>query len=169
MFMASVYGRLGQDPRNIDTSSGKSMAVTSVAVDVQERGNENPDPEWLGLVAFGGQADKLLQHEKGECVAVSGRVQRNRWTDRDGNEREQLQVVVDSLVSARTVRPGNKRRQESARDGRSAVDAMAGVAAGGEGQQNTTAEAYRNASGGRAPTQRQPAGGGDFYDDEIPF
>jgi len=109
----AAYGRLGGDPKSINTSSGNAMAVASIAVDVQERGAEDPPPEWLGVVAFGGQADKLLQHDKGECIAVSGRVQRNRWTGQDGNERVQLQVIADSLVSARTVRPGKRKQQQT--------------------------------------------------------
>lgn len=157
MMQIAAYGHLGGDPKRIETSSGKAMAVASVAVDIAERGVEDPPPEWLGIVAFGGQADKLLQHAKGECLSVSGRVQRNRWQGRDGNEHEQLQVVVDSLVSARTVRPGGKRRQEPVgTDGRSATDAMAVVTSGGEGRR-----------GGRASAP--PTSNDEPFNDNIPF
>ena len=46
-------------------------------------------------------------------INVAGRVQLNRWTDRDGVEQERLQILADSLVSARSTRPpGGKRRQQ---------------------------------------------------------
>lgn len=150
MMQAAIYGRLGGDPKRIDTASGKAMAVGSVAVDVQERNVEDPEPEWLGVVCFGGQADKLLQHAKGETLSVSGRVQRNRWTDRDGNERVQFQVVADALVSARTVRPGGSRRQSSTGTARGATAGLAAVASG-------------------EPAGEGEAGSADDFDDDIPF
>jgi single-strand DNA-binding protein len=64
--------------------------------------------QWVGVVAFGRCAEDLLRHDKGELVSVSGRVQVNRWAGSDGEEREQLQVVADSIVSARTVRPAGR-------------------------------------------------------------
>lgn len=153
MMQLSAYGRLGGDPRPINTSSGKTMAVASIAVDVEERGNDNPEPEWIGVVAFGGQAEKLLQHAKGETLSVAGRCQRNSWQDRDRNERVQLQVVADNLVSARTVRPSGNPRQAPGSNARSAAAGVAAVAAADD--------AAKGASG-------QVAAGEDF-DDDVPF
>ena len=108
MMTSSIYGRLGRDVREIQTKSGKPMAVVGVAVDVGK-----PDAQetlWLDLVGFGGMAEKLLQHQKSDMVSASGRVSVNKWTDNQGNERETWQLIIDTLVSARTVRPG-KRKQ----------------------------------------------------------
>jgi len=107
---AAAYGRIGNDPRRIETRSGKAMATTSIAVNVGE--NDDP-PLWVGVVAFGAVADVLLRHAKGDLISVSGRVQRNAWTTSSGEKREQLQIVADSVVSSRTVRPsGGKRRED---------------------------------------------------------
>lgn len=129
MMQAAIYGRLGQDPRQIDTRSGKAMAVASVAVDVadsrERESSENPEPLWVGIVAFGGQADRLLRQSKGDTVSVSGRVQRNRWRDRDGNDREQLQVVADVIISAKTVRPSGKKKSNDTDNGKTAVSETA--------------------------------------------
>lgn len=111
--VVSLYGRLGQDPRSITTTSGKPMAVGSVAVEVATRGGTTT--EWFDLVAFGDHADRLLRHQAGDMVAAVGRLQRHTWADREGNPRQQWQVVVDSLVSARTVRPGGKRKPPPAK------------------------------------------------------
>lgn len=112
MMQLSAYSRLGGNPRSIDTTSGRSMTVANLAVEVAERGNDDPEPEWLSVIAFGGQAETLAKHAKGEC-AVSGRVQRNRYTDRQGNERVQLQIIADMLVSARTARPGGGKKAKA--------------------------------------------------------
>jgi len=115
MMQVAMYGRLGGDPRTIDTTSGKAMTVASMAVDIGERDTEDPEPEWLGVVAFGKHAETLAKHGKGECISVSGRVQRNRYRDRNGEERVQLQVIADAIVSARTARPGGGKKKAAAK------------------------------------------------------
>lgn len=112
MMQASTYGRLAADPRSIETKSGKPMATCRLAVHLDR---EDEAPLWLGLVAFGRLADELMRHGKGELVSVSGRIQRNTWTDRQTGEiREQLQLLADSLISARTVRPSGGRKRAAA-------------------------------------------------------
>jgi single-stranded DNA-binding protein len=81
------------------------MTVGSLAVDVTDPRESEAPPEWFGLVCFGGHADTLAKHGKGECVSVTGRLQRRTFDAGNGEKREQLQIVVESLVSARTVRP----------------------------------------------------------------
>jgi single-strand DNA-binding protein len=111
MMQASAYGRLGSAPRAIETRSGKPMTVTTLAVDA---GDDDGPPLWLGIVAFGRLAEQLQRHAKGDPVSVSGRMEVRRWTDTSGAEHEQLQVVADALVSARSVRPGGSRKQSTA-------------------------------------------------------
>lgn len=103
----SAYGRLGADPRAVETRSGKAMTVATLAVDA---GDADAPPLWLGVVAFGKLADELTRHHKGDLLSVSGRLQVRHWTDTAGTAREQWQVVADALVSARTVRPGGRKR-----------------------------------------------------------
>lgn len=102
----AAYGRLGNDPRAIETKSGKPMTVATLAVDV---GEADAPPLWLGIVAFGKLADELLKHHKGDMLSASGRLQVRQYTGSDGAQREQWQVVADALVSARTVRPGARK------------------------------------------------------------
>lgn len=111
MMQVAVYGRLGVDPRDIETRTGNQMATATMAVDMANARDEDAPPMWLGLIAFGRQAEALLRQKKGDLVSVAGRAQVSRWTDRStGEEREQLQIVIDSLISARAVRPGGRTR-----------------------------------------------------------
>ncbi|HBW8424890.1 TPA: single-stranded DNA-binding protein [Klebsiella pneumoniae] len=72
---------------------------------------------WLGVVAFGKQADALAGHVKGDLVSVAGAMQVNQWAGKDGGTQQGYQVVADSVISARTVRPGGKAGQQGqARD-----------------------------------------------------
>ena len=105
---ASAYGRIAQEPREISTRTGKMMVVTNIAVAI---GDYNDPPLWVGVVAFGKVGEDLTRHQKGDLISVAGRVQRSSWTTPSGEKREQLQVVADSLVSSRSVRPNNGRRR----------------------------------------------------------
>ena len=109
---ATAYGRLGRDPKAITTQSGKPMASASLAVDLGTQ--RDPDAtHWLPLIAFGQQADALLKHQQSDMLAVMGRMQRNIWTDKDGAQHVDLQLIVDTIASARTTRPSGKSKQKA--------------------------------------------------------
>ncbi len=110
----AAYGRLGGDPRALDTKSGKPMTVATLAVDV---GEADAPPLWLGVVAFRKLADELRRHRKGDTLSASGRLQVRHWTDADGAQREQWQVIADAIVSARTVRPGARQHRPAPDEG----------------------------------------------------
>ena len=98
----AAHGRLGGDPRAIETKTGRAMATATLAVDAAgKREGDDAAPLWLGLVAFGTLAERLLEQRKGDALTVYGRLQVRRW-ESDGEAREQLQVVVETILSART-------------------------------------------------------------------
>lgn len=105
----AAYGRLGADPMQRQSQSGKAWATASLAVTLAEDGDSQA--QWFGVVAFGRTAETLCRHAKGDLISVSGRLQLNRFRDRDGNDREQLQLIADTVISARTVRQRGGKRQ----------------------------------------------------------
>jgi single-strand DNA-binding protein len=117
MMQIAAYGRLGQDPREIATSTGKAMAVASIAVTLPDRQGEE-HTQWLGIIAFGKVAETLLRHVKGDMISASGRAQHNAYTTSNGETREQIQIVADTVLSAKTVRPsGGRRKSETTGNG----------------------------------------------------
>ena len=111
-FVATVYGRLGRQPKEIATSTGTAMAVAQLAVSTAHA--KNPDSTtWLSVLAFGRNAESLLACGQGDMLSATGRVQANSWVNADGETVEQLQLVADSLHSSRTVRA---RRSATARN-----------------------------------------------------
>lgn len=104
----AAHGRLGGDPVQRQSASGTTWATASLAVSL---GDDEGATQWFGLVAFGKVADLLTRHAKGDLLSVSGRLQLRTFDDRDGQSRQQLQVIADSIVSARTVRPGGGRKR----------------------------------------------------------
>jgi len=122
MMQASIYGRLGKDPETRTTSLDAQMVTTSVAVDVTPNNAENSEVMWLGVVAFGRVAEALARHSKGDLVSLSGRVTLGRWQARDGTERTSWQLVADSVISARTVRPPGRPKAKQPRRTEAAAD-----------------------------------------------
>ena len=109
----SAYGRLVADPQTRTTANGTSMAMGRLAVALPCHAVEGGEVTfWLGVVAFGKQADALAGHVKGDLVSVAGAMQVNQWTGKDGGTQQGYQVVADSVISARTVRPGGKAGQQ---------------------------------------------------------
>ncbi|ECS8430934.1 single-stranded DNA-binding protein [Salmonella enterica] len=103
----AAYGRIAADIQTKTTSNGNNMAFTRMAVSLPCRTAENGEAVmWLGVTAFGKQADALAKHQKGDLVSVSGQLQINQWTGQDGSTHSGYAMVADSVVSARTVRPG---------------------------------------------------------------
>ena len=105
MTTIQLYGRLGRAPEQRTTTNSKVMVTGSMVVDLG-RGEEQP--EWFSLVAFGTIGEALALHSKSDMVAVSGKLTKASWKSKDGTERCGFSVLVDSLASARTVRPGSK-------------------------------------------------------------
>lgn len=108
----SAYGRLVADPQTRTTNSGTSMAMGRLAVALPcNAAAEGQATFWLGVIAFGKQADALARHVKGDMLSVSGAMQLNQWTGKDGGTQQGYQIVADSVISAKTVRPGGKRAE----------------------------------------------------------
>ncbi len=113
MIRASIYGRLGADPVERETRSGKEMVTVSLAVSAG-RPDADEETQWFNLIAFGRAAEALARHDKGDLIACMGPLYRNRYVARDGQAREGWSLTVEAILSARTVRPGGGRKRSEA-------------------------------------------------------
>ena len=127
------------------------MTVGRLAVSLpcRENGEDGEATAFFGLVAFGELAESLARHLKGDMVGAFGRVKINRFTNRDGEAREELSIMADGLVSARTVRPGGGRKKKAAAAPRTPDPLL-------------FPEPDR-------PEQPEPVPAGPITDDDIPF
>ena len=98
-----LLGNLGADPKgHPDRNSGKtgfttaSLATTHVWKNAS--GEEESKPEWHQLVFFGRLAEIAERYcAKGTMIHVIGRMEKRKYTDKDGQEREAAQVVVKQM------------------------------------------------------------------------
>lgn len=89
------------------------MAMARLAVSLPcNTAEDGQSTFWLGGIAFGKQADALARHVKGDLVSVVGNMHLNQWKGQDGGTLQGYQVLADSVISARTVRPGGKVGQQ---------------------------------------------------------
>ena len=118
MMMISAYGRLASDPKPIQTKTGTAMAKGTIAVSLDLReNNENKDGTlWVLITAFGKLADILERHKQADLINVSGKCQLSKYTTNAGETRENVSVIIDSLISARTTRPGGGKRKSEQPD-----------------------------------------------------
>lgn len=99
---AILVGNLGGDPEVRSTTSGTAVCNFSLATNeawTDKQGNKQQRTEWHRIVAWGKLADICGQYlSKGSQIYLEGRIETNEWTDRDGNDRKDKQIVATQLV-----------------------------------------------------------------------
>lgn len=93
-----LMGRICHDLELKKTPSGLSVLKFSIAVDrgYTKQGEERK-ADFIDLVAFRHNAEFIERYfNKGAMIAITGKLQVENYTDKDGNKRKSVEVVVDS-------------------------------------------------------------------------
>ena len=150
-----IIGNLCRDPEVHSFQSGDRVCNMTVATSDQwtdkATGERKEKTEFHRVVIYNDKivevAEKYLT--KGSKVYIEGALQTRKWTDKDGNERYQTEVVVNRYAGQMVMLDKPPARTEQAPD-RSGVEATV---------------ARTTASGREVPANRQSRIG----EDEIPF
>lgn len=90
-------GRLTREPELRTTSNGKSVLGFCIALDVGW--GEQKKTLFLECVAFGKTAEALASHcAKGARLGISGRLEPDEYTSRDGTQVKRIKCVVDNAA-----------------------------------------------------------------------
>lgn len=90
---AIIEGRLTHEPELRQTPSGKSVCRFSVAVNRDEN-----HTDFINCAAFAEKAEFICRYFfKGKPILVEGRLNSEKWTDKNGNTRETLSVLCDRV------------------------------------------------------------------------
>lgn len=94
-----LVGRLTRDPELRTTTTGKQVSDFSIAVDKRIKPTDgSPTADFFRVSAWGQTAEFVANYlTKGRLVAVDGRLQSRKFTDKDGNNREVVEVVADNV------------------------------------------------------------------------
>lgn len=95
----SLMGRLTATPERKTTTSGK--AVTSFCIAVDRRytpQGEERQTDFISCTAWGKTAEFVCKwFGKGDMIAVIGEIQTRNYTDKNGNNRTAVEVVVGQV------------------------------------------------------------------------
>ena len=100
----TIMGRLTRDPEFRSTASGTSVTNFCVAVD-RDFNHGEKQTDFIECVAWKHTAEFVSKYfRKGTLAVVNGRLNSRKWTDRDGNNRINWEVVVDNIYFGETKR-----------------------------------------------------------------
>lgn len=90
-----LIGRITRDPETKTTTTGTKVAEFSIAVD--KRGKDE-GANFFRVKAWGNQAEYVGNYlSKGRLVAIDGRLEQRKWQDKEGKDRETVEVVAESV------------------------------------------------------------------------
>ncbi len=163
-----LVGNLGRDPEVRRMNSGESVVSFSVATSETWRdkasGERRERTEWHNVVIFNENLGKIAEQylKKGAKVYLEGQLQTRKFTDKNGQERQTTEVVLQRFRGELTLLDGR------GQGGGGAMDDDMGGGYGGS----------RSGGGGdfgRSTPMQRPSGGGGGprpatdLDDDIPF
>ena len=96
---AVLMGRLTFEPELKTTPSGISVCRFSIAVDrsYTPKGEERK-ADFIDCVAWRQTAEFISKYfHKGDMIALSGSIQTDNYTDKEGNKRKSVQVVANNV------------------------------------------------------------------------
>ena len=92
-----LSGRLVRDP--ITRNNGSGMSFFTIAANRRYRDksdNRQEETAYVACKCFGGWADMVARHGKGDMLIAEGRLRTESW-ETDGTTRSQLVLVCDSV------------------------------------------------------------------------
>ena len=98
-----LMGRLTRDPevRYSQGASQTAVARFSVAVDRRFKREGEPDADFFNCTSFGRQAEFVERYlHKGTKIVLSGRVQNDNYTNKDGQMVYSVRIMVDEIEFA---------------------------------------------------------------------
>ena len=108
----TLLGNLGKDPESRTLPSGEAVSTFSVATTEQwkdKSGAKQERTDWHRVEFIGRIAEIANQYlKKGSQAYIEGRIQYDKWTDKDGAEKTMTKIRGDKLTLL-----GSKRDSDS--------------------------------------------------------
>lgn len=100
---AIFTGRIGQDLQPKTTSGGYTVVNFTVAVDrdYKDKGTGERGVDWIDVTAYRQEAEFVCRNfQKGSSITVDGRMRVDSYTDKDGNNRRKVYVLLEHAYFA---------------------------------------------------------------------
>lgn len=125
-----LMGRLVRDPEVRYSQGANQTAVArfSLAVDRKFKREGEPEADFFNCTSFGKQAEFVERYlHKGTKVVLSGRIQNNNYTNKDGQMVYAVQVMVEEIEFAESKNSGSSDGQSSAPTSPSSSDGFMNI------------------------------------------
>ena len=120
-----LVGRLTRDPELKTTTTGKSVCDFSISVNKRIKPSDgSSDADFFRVTCWEKTAEYVSNYlHKGRLVAVDGRLQQRKFTGQDGQNKEFIEVIAESVQ-------GLDRPRDDNNESHAGGGARAAVAAG---------------------------------------
>ena len=96
-----LMGRLTKNPEVSHSTSGNAFARYDLAVDRKFKKEGEPEADFFSLVSFGKQAEFVEKYlQKGTKIVISGRLQNNNYTNKEGQKVYGVQIITEEVEFA---------------------------------------------------------------------
>ncbi len=97
-----LTGNLTSDPDLRSLNSGTSVCRLRLAVNGRRKDNQSGEwvdkPNFFDITVWGAQGENCARYlSKGRPVAVDGRLEWREFTDKEGNKRQAVEVIADTV------------------------------------------------------------------------
>jgi single-strand DNA-binding protein len=96
-----MTGNLTRDPELRSTPSGTSVCSLRVACNTRRKdasGDWVDKPNYFDVTVWGAQGENCANYlAKGRPVALDGRLEWREWQDKEGNKRQSIDIIADSV------------------------------------------------------------------------
>lgn len=107
-------GRLTRDPEISSSNSGTTFARFSIAVDRRFKREGEPDADFFNCTAFGKTAEFVEKYlQKGTKVLVTGRLQNNNYTNKEGQRVYDVRIMVEEMEFAESKKDNSQSAQDT--------------------------------------------------------
>lgn len=125
MNKVELLGRLTKNPEIRYGEGENQVAVGRYTLAVNRRWKKEGEAEadFIPCVTFGKSATFAEKYfSKGKMVGIVGRLQVRNWTDKDGNKRRNMEVVVEEQHFSGSKNENQEPRRELSQDGFYPID-----------------------------------------------
>jgi single-strand DNA-binding protein len=97
-----LTGNLTRDPELRSLPSGTSVCNLRVATNTRRKDGSTGEwvdkPNYFDVTVWGAQGENCAQYlSKGRPIAVDGRLEWREWQDKEGNKRQSVDIIADSV------------------------------------------------------------------------
>ena len=111
-----LLGRIVRDPEVRYTQGQNAMAIGkfSLAVNRKYKRENEPEADFFNCTSFGKQAEFVEKYlKKGSKVLISGRVQNDNYTNKEGQKVYSVQIMVEEIEFAESKGSSDAGKQQS--------------------------------------------------------